>query len=265
MVRIRTTTLQERKRAGEKITALTAYDYPTAKILDECGIDVVLVGDSCANNVMGLPDTLGITMDDMVRHVKMVSRAVEHALIVADMPFLSYQVSTEEAVRNAGRFVAEAGAHAVKLEGPADKFGDVIRGILRAGIPVMGHIGFTPQSVHQIGGYKVQGRGEEARARLREEALSLQEAGCFALVLELVQADVAAEITTSLDIPTIGIGSGAGCDGQVLILHDILGFHPPRSYFKVYENVAEGIRRAVNTYIQEVKDGSFPSEEHEHR
>lgn len=265
MVRIRTTTLQERKRAGEKITALTAYDYPTAKILDECGIDIVLVGDSCANNVMGLPDTLGITMDDMVRHVKMVSRAVEHALVVADMPFLSYQVSTEEAVRNAGRFVAEAGAHAIKMEGPADKFGDAIRGILRAGIPVMGHIGFTPQSVHQIGGYKVQGRGEEARARLREEALSLQDAGCFALVLELVQADVAAEITAGLDIPTIGIGSGAGCDGQVLILHDILGFNPQRSYFKVYENVAEGIRRAVNTYMREVKEGSFPSKEHEHR
>lgn len=265
MARVRTTTLLERKQTGEKITALTAYDYPTARILDDCGIDVILVGDSCANNVMGLPDTLGITMDEMAHHVKMVSRAVQHALLVADMPFLSYQISPEDALRNAGRFVAECGAQAVKLEGPADRFGDAIRAILNAGIPVMGHIGFTPQSVHQIGGYKVQGRGDEARARLREEALALEEAGCFALVLELVQADVARDITETLHIPTIGIGSGAGCDGQILILHDILGFNPQRSFFKVFEDVASGIRRATETYIREVKTGTFPGKEHEHR
>ncbi len=265
MARIRTTTLLERKQAGDKITALTAYDFPTARILDECEIDIVLVGDSCANNVMGLPDTLGITMDEMVHHVKMVSRAVQHALVVADMPFLSYQISPEEALRNAGRFIAEGGAQAVKLEGPADRFDEAIRLILNAGIPVMGHIGFTPQSVHQIGGYKVQGRGEEARARLREEALALQEAGCFALVLELVQADVAREISGMLRIPTIGIGSGSGCDGQVLILHDILGFNPPRSFFKVFEDVASAMRRATRAYIREVKEGTFPGKEHEHK
>lgn len=265
MARVRTTTLLERKRAGEKITALTAYDYPTAKLLDECGVDLVLVGDSCANNVMGLPDTLSITMDDMVHHVKMVSRAVERALVVADMPFLSYQVDPEDALRNAGRFVAEAGAHAVKLEGPADKFGDAIRAILNAGIPVMGHIGFTPQSIHQIGGYKVQGRGREAGQRLKQEALGLQDVGCFALVLELIQADVAVEITETVTIPTIGIGSGPGCDGQVLIVHDILGFTPPRSYFKVFGDAKAVMRSAFERYIREVKEGVFPGKEHSHQ
>jgi len=265
MARIRTTSLLKRKQDGEKITVLTAYDYPFAKIMDECGIEVILVGDSCANNVMGLPDTLRITMDDMVHHVAMVSRAVERALVVADMPFLSYQVTPAEAVRNAGRFVAEAGAHAVKLEGPADRFGDAIRGILNTGIPVMGHIGFTPQSVHQIGGYKVQGRDASSGQRLKEEALGLQEIGCFAIVLELVQADVAAEITASLTVPTIGIGSGAGCDGQVLIAQDMLGFNEPKTFFKVFGDAKKTIQDACDRYIREVKAGTFPGKEHEHR
>ncbi len=265
MAHVRTTTLLKRKQDGEKITALTAYDYPSAKLVDVCGVDIVLVGDSCANNVMGLKDTLGITMDEMIHHVKMVSRAVECALIVADMPFLSYQVNVEEAVRNAGRFVAEGGAHAVKLEGPADKFGDVIAGILRTGIPVMGHIGFTPQAIHQIGGYKVQGREPADRVRLKEEALGLQEVGCFALVLELVAADLASEISQMLTIPTIGIGSGRGCDGQVLIIHDMLGFNEPKKFFKVFGDAKTLITEAIKDYVREVKAGTFPGAEHEHR
>lgn len=265
MARIRTTTLRACKEKGEKIAMLTAYDYPFARIMDQCGIDVILVGDSCANNVMGLPDTLGITMDEMVHHVKMVSRAVEHALVVADMPFLSYQVSVEEAVRNAGRFIQEGGAHAVKLEGSADRFGTTIQAILNAGIPVMGHIGFTPQSVNQIGGYKIQGKTPEARERLIQEALALQEIGCFALVLELVYADIAREISHKLSIPCIGIGSGAGCDGQVLIAHDMLGFNGEKKYFKIFRNIREEMEKAFTDYIREVKEKTFPRPEHEHR
>lgn len=265
MTRVRTTTLRKCKESGGKIAMLTAYDFPTAKLMDEAGIDVVLVGDSCGDNVMGLDDTLGVTMDDMLHHTKMVSRAVKRAMVVADMPFLSYQVSTEEAVRNAGRFVAEAGAQAVKLEGPAGRFGDAIRAILRTGIPVMGHIGFTPQSVNQIGGYKVQGRGEEGHARLLSEAKGLEALGCFAVVLELVTADLAAEITQALSIPTIGIGSGPGCDGQVLVMHDMLGFHEPKKHFKVYADVRSQMAAAFAGYVREVKEGAFPTAEHAHQ
>ena len=265
MARVRTTTLLKRKQNGEKIAMLTAYDYPTAKLVDEAGMDVILIGDSCADNVMGLPDTLGITMDEMLHHVRMVSRATQHALVVADMPFLSYQVTVEEAVRNAGRFVAEGGAHAVKLEGPADKFGDAISAILKTGIPVMGHVGFTPQSVNRIGGYKVQGREEGAAQRLKEEALGLEKIGCFAVVLELVTADLATEISKALTIPTIGIGSGAGCDGQVLIVHDMIGLNAPKRHFKVFGDVKSVMQKAFQDYIQEVREGAFPTEEHEHR
>ena len=265
MARVRTTTLRKYKEQGERIAMLTAYDYPTARLMDAAGIDVLLIGDSCANAVMGLGDTISITMDAMMHHVSMVSRATERALVVADMPFLSYQISVEEAVRNAGRFVAEAGAHAVKLEGPADRFGDVIRAILRAGIPVMGHIGLTPQSVHQIGGYKVQGRDEESVRRLQEEALGLESIGCFALVLELVQADVAAAITEAVSIPTIGIGSGPGCDGQVLIMHDMLGFDEPPRFVKAFADIEGAMKQAFEAYRAEVKEGVFPGEEHCHR
>ncbi len=264
MPRVRTTTLLKRKQEGEKITVLTAYDYPSARIMDACGMDVLMVGDSLGNNVMGLPDTLGVTMEHMLHHTAMVSRAAESALVVGDMPFMSYQVNPDEAVRNAGRFIAEAGAHAVKLEGPASRFGETIRRIIGTGIPVMGHIGLTPQSVHQIGGYKVQGRGEEAAARLKEEAMGLQEIGCFAIVLELVTVDVAAEISSMLSIPTIGIGSGAGCDGQVLIMHDILGFNEQRRFFKIFGNAREVYEQAFRAYIEEVKAGRFPAEEHGH-
>ncbi len=265
MPRIRTTTFRKRKEAGEKITVLTAYDYPTAKLLDESGIDAVLVGDSLGTVIQGRDDTLSVTMDQMLYHTAMVSRAVENAMVIGDMPFLSYQLNPDDAVRNAGRFVAEAGAQAVKLEGSVDKFGDCIAAIVKTGIPVMAHIGFTPQSVHQIGGYKVQGRGDMARQQLKEEALGLQQAGCFAIVLELVQQDTAAEITEMLTIPTIGIGSGPHCDGQVLVMHDILGFGPERTFFKVFGNARLVMEQAFQQYVKEVREGAFPTEEQGHR
>lgn len=248
--------------AGGKIAMLTAYDYPCAQILDECGIDVVLIGDSCGMAVMGRPTTLSVTMDEMVHHTRIVSAAVHNALVIADMPFLSYQVSVEEAVRNAGRLVAEGGAQGVKLEGPADKFGAEIRAIQRAGIPVMGHIGLTPQSINQLGGYKVQGRTQEARQRLKEEALGLEQSGCFSIVLECIPADLATEITGMLSIPTIGIGAGAGCDGQVLVLHDMLGWGGTK-FNRVFGDVRGLMRQACREYAQAVREGSFPGKEHQ--
>ncbi len=261
MARVTTSTFRDLKRTGEKIAVLTAYDYPTAALLDEAGLDAILVGDSLGMAIMGGRDTLSVTMDDMVHHTRMVSRAARHALIIADMPFLSYQVNAEEALRNAGRLVSEAGAQAVKLEGGVNKFGDAIAVILRAGIPVMGHIGLTPQSVHQIGGYKVQGRDDEARQRLKEEALGLQEAGCFSIVLECMPPGLAAEITQTLTIPTIGIGAGVDCDGQVLVLHDILGWGETR-FCKTYADVRGAMSGAFRSYVNEVKHHQFPTEEH---
>lgn len=263
MSRVTAASLKERKRAGDRIVMLTAYDYPSARLMDEAGIDVILIGDSIGTTVFGRPDTLSVTMDEMVHHVKLVSQAVRQALVVADMPFLSYQVSPEEALRNAGRFVAEGGAHAVKLEGPAARFGGAIAAILDAGIPVMGHIGFTPQSIHQIGGYKVQGREEDARERLKDEARGLEDAGCFAVVLELLPALVAQEITTMLSIPTIGIGAGAACDGQVLVMHDMLGLGLDTRFVKVYANLRETMKAAFEAYRRDVKEGLFPAKEHE--
>ncbi|HEO72400.1 MAG TPA: 3-methyl-2-oxobutanoate hydroxymethyltransferase [Candidatus Hydrogenedentes bacterium] len=263
MARVTAVSLRERKSKGEKIAVLTAYDYPCAKLLDETGIDVVLVGDSVANAVMGRNDTLSVTVDEMLHHVAMVSAAVEKALVVADMPFLSYQVCPEDAVRNAGRLIAEGGAQAVKLEGPADKFGAAIEAILRAGIPVMGHIGLTPQSVHQLGGYKVQGRSPEAQMRLKKEAAGLEDAGCFAVVLECMPAALAAEISTALSIPTIGIGAGAACDGQVLVLHDMLGWGSTR-FTKTFGDVRALMCQACGDYIEAVKSGAFPGKEHEY-
>jgi len=267
MARVSVVSLKERKQNGavaarDKIAMLTAYDYPSAQILDECGVDIILVGDSCGMVVMGQPDTLGVTMDDMVHHTKMVSRAVHNALVIADMPFLSYQISPEEALRNAGRLVSEAGAQGVKIEGPAEKFGDSIAAILRAGIPVMGHIGLTPQSVHQIGGYRVQGRSPECRIRLKNEARGLEEIGCFTLVLECIPADLAAEITSMVSIPTIGIGAGSACDGQVLVLHDILGWGTTR-FSKTFGDVKGLMEQACRDYVAAVKSGAFPSKEHE--
>ncbi|HPO13763.1 MAG TPA: 3-methyl-2-oxobutanoate hydroxymethyltransferase [Candidatus Hydrogenedentes bacterium] len=259
--RVSTVTFRERKQAGEKIAVLTAYDYPTAKILDESGIDAILVGDSLGNVILGYENTLPVTMDDMAHHTRIVSRAVKKAMVIGDLPFLSYQINPEEALRNAGRLVGECGAQAVKLEGSAKKFGPAIEGILRAGVPVMGHIGLTPQSVHQFGGYKVQGRDEAARKRLKEEALGLQDIGCFAVVLECIPADVATEISASLEIPTIGIGAGAGCDGQVLVFHDMLGWGRTR-FTKTYADVRGMIAEACKNYCEEVKQGVFPAKEH---
>jgi len=254
-------TFRERKERGEKIAVLTAYDMPTAALIDEAGVDAILVGDSLGNVVAGMENTLGVTMDMMLHHVKMVRTGVKHALLIADMPFLSYQVSVTEAVRNAGRLVSEGGAQAVKLEGPVSRFGDVISAILRASIPVMGHLGLTPQSIHQIGGYKVQGRDEASARRLREDALQLQEAGCFAAVLECVPAPLAAEISQSLTIPTIGIGAGPGCDGQVLVCHDLLGWGKTR-FTKTFADARGVMRDAFETYVREVKENTFPGPEH---
>lgn len=264
MSRITALSFRDRKEAGGKLAVLTAYDYPTAQLVDEAGVDAVLVGDSLGMVVMGMQDTLRVTMDDITRHTQMVSRAVSHALVIADMPFLSYQISAEEALRNAGRLIAEGGAQAVKLEGSAEKFGPALQAILRAGIPVMGHIGLTPQSVHQFGGYKVQGRSPECRIRLKREALGLQEAGCFALVLECIPADLAEEITQSLSIPTIGIGAGAGCDGQVLVWYDMAGWGAAR-FTKTFADVRSQMSQAFRAYAEEVRNGTFPAQEHTYK
>jgi 3-methyl-2-oxobutanoate hydroxymethyltransferase len=259
--RVTTLSFRARKKAGEKIAVLTAYDYPTAKLIDASPVDAILVGDSVGMALMGYDDTLSVTMDDMVHHTRMVTHGVERCMVIADMPFLSYQVNAEEALRNAGRLVGQAGAQAVKLEGSAEKFGDAMRVILRAGIPVMGHIGLTPQSVHQFGGYRVQGRDAESRARLKTEALGLQEVGCFSIVLECVPPDLAEEITASLSVPTIGIGAGVHCDGQVLVQHDILGWGDTR-FSKTFADVKGAMAGAFESFATEVKEGQFPDTTH---
>jgi 3-methyl-2-oxobutanoate hydroxymethyltransferase len=261
MKRISAVTLYDRKQAGEKIAVLTAYDYPSAKLMDEAGVDAILVGDSLGMVVQGHDDTLSVTMDQMVYHTSCVTRGAQRALVIADLPFMSYQINRDESVRNAGRLISEGGAQAVKLEGPADRFGDTIRGILDAGIPVMGHIGLTPQSVHALGGYKVQGRDPAARQRLIEEAMGLEETGCFGIVLECMPASLAAEITKRLSIPTIGIGAGPDCDGQVLVMHDMLGLGMLTKFTKSYGDVGKVMSGAFENYVTEVKAGSFPTVE----
>lgn len=249
------------KAQRRRFVMLTAYDYPTARILDEAGVPVLLVGDSVADNVLGYDSTLPVTMEEMLHHCRAVARGAKNALIVGDMPFLSYQVSTEEAIRNAGRFLKEGGAHAVKLEGPLV---ELASDIAARGIPVMGHLGLTPQSVHQMGGYRVQARTEEAAGRLREDALALEKAGVFALVLEGIPAPVAAEVTASLRVPTIGIGAGPSCDGQVLVITDLLGLsdRKPAKFVKRYADLRGEIDRAVRTFMKEVEDGVYPDEDH---
>jgi 3-methyl-2-oxobutanoate hydroxymethyltransferase len=252
------------KEQGKPIVMLTAYDYRTAYLQDEAGVDVILVGDSVGNAVMGLPDTLGVTMEHMLHHVAMVTRGAARALVVADMPFMSYHVSPEQAATNAGRFVQEAGAQSVKLEGGAEQFGEHIAAILRCGIPVMGHLGLTPQSVHQIGGYKVQGRGDEAASMLIEQARGLEEAGAFAVVLECVPASVAGKITDELNIPTIGIGAGAACDGQVLVSTDLLGLTWERDlhFAKKYADLQTVMKEAFRQFAEDVREDRFPTDEH---
>lgn len=261
--RITTVTLQEMKGRGEKITMLTAYDYPIARLLDEMGIEVVLVGDSLAMVGLGYETTLPVTMEEMLHHVRAVSRGVRRALLVADMPFGSYQASLEEGVRNAGRFLKEAGAQAVKLEGGAE-VADLTRRLVGVGIPVMGHLGLTPQMVHQFGGFKVQARTAPAAERVLEDALLLERAGIFALVLESIPRQVAEVITKELRIPTIGIGAGSCCDGQVLVTNDLLGlfdeFTP--KFVKRYVNLKEIIANAFAQYSREVKEGQFPGPMH---
>ena len=257
----------KRKLGGKKIAMLTAYDYPFAQILDDAGIDVLLVGDTLGMVVQGLDTTLPVTVDEIIYHLKMVSRARTRALVVGDLPFLSYQVSTEEALRNAGRMMKEGGAEAVKLEGGIH-VAATIAALAAVDIPVMGHIGLTPQSVHRMGGHKVQGKkhGRMAggRERLLDDAAAVEDAGAFALVLEGIPLDLAAEITARVSIPTIGIGAGAGCDGQVLVLHDLLGlfdkFAP--KFSKRYVNLKEIIGGAVRQYIDEVQHGDFPTDAH---
>ena len=263
MKKVTINTLRKMKQAGERISMLTAYDATFARLLDRSGIEVLLVGDSLGMVVQGHDSTLPVTMDQMVYHCAAVSRATEHAHVVGDLPFGSYQAGADEAVKNAMRLVAEGGAEAVKLEGGAE-FADVVRRIVRAGVPVMGHLGLTPQSVHKLGGYVVQGRTEEKAQKLIADARALEEAGCYAIILEMMPADLAAEITASVEIPVIGIGAGAGCDGQVLVCYDLLGMNPDFSpkFVKKYLDLAALIGGAVAKYRDEVKGGAFPGPEH---
>lgn len=255
--------LKHMKERGEKITMLTAYDCPTARILDGCGIEVLLIGDSVGNAMMGLENTLPVTVEEMIYHTRAVVRGRKRALVVADMPFMSYQVSVEQAKREAGRMIKEGGAEAVKLEG-GEVMEDVIKAICDIDIPVMGHIGLTPQSVHRMGGYRVQGREERQRKKLLADARAVERAGAFCLVLEAIPARLAAEITQTVRIPTIGIGAGVNCDGQVLVIHDLLGiagaFRP--KFVKQYANLEAVITKAVTAYLSEVKKKRFPSAQH---
>jgi len=255
--------MQRKKQRAQMISMLTAYDYPTALIADQAGIDVILVGDSLGMVVLGYPDTLAVTMEDMIHHCRAVARGASHTLLIGDMPFMSYQISVQEAIRNAGRFLQEAGMDAVKLEGGRERV-DTIRAITAAGIPVMGHLGLTPQSVHQFGGFRPQGKDAEAAWRLAEDAELLQEAGCFSLVLESIPSQLAEWVSTRLSIPTIGIGAGRGCDGQVLVSHDVLGLFErftPR-FAKQYTNLQAAILQAFSEYRLEVETLQFPAEEH---
>jgi 3-methyl-2-oxobutanoate hydroxymethyltransferase len=259
--RVTTTTLSDMKAAGDPIVMVTAYDTPSARLAEAAGVDAILVGDSLGMVVLGYDSTLPVTLDDMLRHTAAVARGSARALVIADMPFLTFQVSPKEAVRNAGRFLAEAGASAVKLEGGVS-IAPTVERMVAAGIPVMGHIGLTPQSVNVVGGYKVLGRETASAISLVQDALALEAAGAFAVVLELVPAELAAMVSEELSIPTIGIGAGGGCDGQVQVFHDLLGlgtFMPKHA--KRYADVGDAIRSAIGAYAAEVRSGVFPAEE----
>ncbi len=260
MAKITVSHIAEMKERGEKIPMITAYDYTTAALADAAGIPVVLVGDSLGMVVLGHESTIPVTMEDMIHHTKMVARGNKNSLIVADLPFMSYQVEPAEALRNAARLLQEGGAHTVKLEG-GENIAATVRRIVDCDIPVMGHVGVTPQSVNAFGGYRVRGRSVDQARRIVRDALALEEAGAYAVVLELVPAPLAARITARLSIPTIGIGAGPGCDGQVQVLHDMLGLFTdfvPR-HAKQYANLGQTIREAFDQYAQEVRDGAFPT------
>jgi len=256
-------TLINMKKKGEKIAALTSYDYLSTRILDDAGIDLILVGDSLGMVVLGYDNTLPVTVEEIIHHLKAVSRARPRALLVGDLPFMSYQASVEDAVRNAGRLVKEGGAESVKLEG-GERYVPVIEAIVQASIPVVGHLGLTPQSLYQLGGYKVQGKDKESAERLLRDARSLEKAGCFAIVLECIPWDLAKRITESVSIPTIGIGAGPYCDGQVLVMNDMLGIyeHPLTKFVKAYEQLGKRMKKAFENYVREVKEGKFPGMEH---
>ena len=251
------------KQRGERISCLTAYDYSFARILDEAGVEMLLVGDSLGCVVQGGANTLAVTMDEMIYHTRLVARGRKRALVIGDMPFMSYQTGKDDALRNAGRFFKEAGAEAIKLEGGV-AVQDAIRAIVDAGMPVMGHIGLTPQAVHQFGGYKIQGREKQRREALLRDAMAVEQAGAFAVVLEGMPEDLAGEITERLAIPTIGIGAGVECDGQVLVIHDMLGliddFTP--KFVKRYADVKQTMLGAVKEYVGEVKERKFPAAQH---
>ena len=258
-----TTTLTAMKHNGEKITMLTAYDYTTASLIDKAGIDSILVGDSLGMVMLGYDDTIPVTMEDMIRHGAAVARGAKEAFVVIDMPFMSYQTSVYDAVKNAGRLIKEGHAQAVKLEGGV-KFKEHIRAIVDASIPVVAHIGMTPQSVNAFGGFKVQGRSYEAAKQLILDAKAVEEAGAFMVTLECVPARLAELVSKSISIPTIGIGAGAGCDGQVLVYQDMLGMYPDFTpkFAKRFSNIGEGMADAFKAYSDEVKNGVFPAEEH---
>ena len=258
-----TTSIMQMKNSGHKISMLTAYDYTTARLLDEAGVNTILVGDSLGNVILGYEDTISATVEDMIHHSAAVARGAKNALVVTDLPFMSYQTSVYDAVVNAGRLMKEGRAGAVKLEGGKEVCPQ-IKAIVSAGIPVVAHLGLTPQSINTFGGFKVQGKTEAAAKKLIEDAKAVEEAGAFLLVLECVPAKLAKLVTESINIPTIGIGAGAGCDGQVLVIYDMLGmfsdFKP--KFVKHFANAGDMIREAVKTYIAEIDDGTFPAEEH---
>ncbi len=258
--------VQRYKDEGRHFAMLTAYDFLSARILDEAGIPILLVGDSLGMVMLGHPTTLPVTMDDMLVHAKAVSRGARQALLVGDMPFMSYQVSTEEAVRNAGRFIQEAGMHSVKLEGGGPAIVEITKRLTEIGIPVMGHLGLTPQSVHTMGGFKVQGKTDAQAARILKDAKALEQAGAFSIVLEGMPSKLAASITHELRIPTIGIGAGPATDGQVLVFHDAFGLTTGKApkFVKRYANLAEDIARAATEYAEDVRTGKFPGPEHEY-
>jgi len=260
MSRVTTTGIRDMKANGRKIVMVTAYDYPSARLVEAAGVDMILVGDTLGMVVLGYDSTLPVTMDDMIHHTKAVVRGTERALVVGDMPFGSYQAGWQDAMKNAVRFMQEAGCGAVKLEG-GRRSADAVRKLVDAGIPVMGHIGLTPQSVNQVGGWKVQGKTPAAAVQLMHDAQALEQAGAFAIVLELVPAPLAALLTERLSVPTIGIGAGVGCDGQVQVFHDMLGLFDAFSpkHAKRYADVGATIRDAVSAYAAEVRDGSFPT------
>lgn len=263
MAKITVSVLRDKKHNNQKISMLTAYDYSLAAMVEEAGIDVILVGDSLGNVTLGYENTLAVTMDDMIHHTRAVTRGAKNSMVVGDMPFLSYHVSIQEAVRNAGRFIQEGGAQAVKLEGGRERV-DTIKAIIDAQIPVMGHIGLTPQSVHQFGGFKVQGKDLESARKLINDADALEKAGCFAIVLEGVPAELARRITDETAIPTIGIGAGPHCDGQVLVINDMLGMfggHIPK-FVKKFANLQPIIMEGLKAYKEEVEAGTFPGPEH---